>query len=320
MRLALMGMAHETNTFSRVPASYAEFQQAGILRGDEMVREYRDSEHVIAGYLEASDLFGCDVVPLVHAATGPIGTITKDAFDRIAGEMLELLTHNGPWDGVLLTQHGAAVSEEYPDADGEIAARVRSLVGPDVPIGLTPDLHGNFSRKMIDNSTVTVAYRTNPHLDTRQRAVECAGLVVRTFNREFLPVQALEMPPLVCNIVKQFTGEEPMLGVIRDVEQAIARPGILSASASAGVSVRRRCRDGHGLPGHKRRRLRGCPQRRALDGEARVGQATGVRGRHSVGHRGPPGCRRIAGRARGVDGRGRQHRRRQLRRLHRPAG
>ena len=234
MRLALLGMAHETNTFSRVAASFDEFQQAGILRGHEMVREYRDSDHIIAGYLEAADLFGCDVVPLIHAATGPIGTITKEAFNRIAGEMLKLLTDNGPWDGVLLTQHGAAVSEEYPDADGEIAARVRSLVGPDVPMGLTPDLHGNLSRKMIDNSTVTVAYRTNPHLDTRQRALECAELIVRTINGEVQPVQALEMPPLVCNIVKQFTGEEPMLGVIRDVEQAIARPGILSASVAQG--------------------------------------------------------------------------------------
>ncbi|MCI0439034.1 MAG: M81 family metallopeptidase, partial [Chloroflexi bacterium] len=126
MRIALLGVAHETNTFSRVPASYERFS---ILRGQQIVDQFSESHHMIAGYLEAAEKLGFEIVPLIYAQTGPIGTITKDAFDRIVGEMLQLLRDNGPWDGVLLAQHGAAVSEEYPDADGEVAARVRALVG-----------------------------------------------------------------------------------------------------------------------------------------------------------------------------------------------
>ena len=80
----------------------------------------------MAGMLAASERLGFEIVPLLFAVTGPIGTITKDAFDRIVGEMMALLTEQGPWDGVLLAQHGAAVSEEYPDADGEIVARGRA--------------------------------------------------------------------------------------------------------------------------------------------------------------------------------------------------
>jgi microcystin degradation protein MlrC len=148
--------------------------------------------------------------------------------------MLQLLKDNGPWDGVLLAQHGAAVSEEYPDVDGEVAARVRSLVGPDVPVGMTLDMHGNLSQKMIENTTATVVYRTNPHLDPRPRALECAEIIVRTIKGEARPVQALEMPPIVINIVKQFTGEEPMLSVMRDADEVIARPGMLSASVAEG--------------------------------------------------------------------------------------
>ena len=234
MRLATLGLSHETNTFSRVPADYEQFARGGIARGDEIVREYRDSNATMAGFLEAADRFGVVVVPLLMARTGPIGTITRDAFDRIVGEMLQLLTEQGPWDGVLLAQHGAAVSEAYPDADGEIAARVRALVGPDVPVGMAIDMHANISPRMIEQTTVTVVYRTNPHLDPRERALECAELVVRTIEGAIRPIQALETPPLVINIVKQFTGEEPMLGVVRDVEAAIGRPGMLSASAAEG--------------------------------------------------------------------------------------
>jgi microcystin degradation protein MlrC len=234
MRLAALGFSHETNTFSRVPADYAQWQASGIRRGDEIVAKYGESNASIAGFLEAGNRPGVEVVPLVFAQTGPIGTITKDAFDRLVDEMLRLLEERGPWDGVLLAQHGAAVSEEYPDADGEAAARVRALVRPDMPIGMAIDMHANVSQKMIDNTTATVVYRSNPHLDPRQRALECAEIIIRTIEGEVRPVQALEMPPVVINIVKQFTGEEPMAGVVRDVEEAIRRPGMLSASAAEG--------------------------------------------------------------------------------------
>ena len=230
VRLATLGLSHETNTFARLPATYERFAADGILRGAEVVRDYAESHATLAGYLEAGDWPGVEVVPLLFTQTNPIGTITSDAFERIVGEMLDLLRDQGPWDGVLLALHGAAVSEQYPDADGEIAARVRALIGPDVPIGLAIDMHANISPRMIDNVTATVVYRTNPHLDLRPRARECAEIIVRTIRGEIRPVQALEMPPVAINIVKQFTGEEPMRSLVSDVEEVLHRPGMLSAS------------------------------------------------------------------------------------------
>jgi len=234
VRLALLGFSHETNTFVQQPTSYDRFVQSGILRGEEVVQRHRHAHSTIAGYLEAADRFGCTVAPLYFAATEPAGMITADAFERITAEMLQLLESDGPWDGVLLALHGAAVSEQYADADGEIAARVRALVGPRLPIGLSLDLHTNLTAKMVDNATVTVLYRTNPHLDPRPRALECAELVVRTIRGEIRPVQALETPPLAINIVRQFTGEEPMRGVMQDAATVMARPGVLSASVAEG--------------------------------------------------------------------------------------
>ena len=120
MRLAALGLAHETNTFSRVPASYEMWE---ILRGDEIRAKHASATTSMAGLLAAADRLEVEIVPLIFAVTGPIGTITRDAFDRIVGEMMALLEEQGPWDGVLMAQHGAAVSEEFPDADGEIGIR-----------------------------------------------------------------------------------------------------------------------------------------------------------------------------------------------------
>jgi microcystin degradation protein MlrC len=149
VRLATLGLSHETNTFARLPATYERFAEDGILRGEDIVRAYRESHATLAGFLEAGTWPSVEVVPLLFTQTNPIGTMTAGAFERIVGEMLDLLQDRGPWDGVLLALHGAAVSEQYPDADGEIAKRVRTLVAPDVPVGLAIDMHANISRQMV---------------------------------------------------------------------------------------------------------------------------------------------------------------------------
>ncbi len=234
MRFAILGISHETNTFSPVPADYAAFEAVGILRGQEIVDQFSGSEATAEGFLQAARELGFEGVPLIHARTGPIGTITKDAFDRIVGEMIDMLRENGPWDGVLLANHGAAVSEEFPDVDGEVSRRVRELVGPDVPVGIAVDMHANVSQEMVRETTAVTVYRSNPHLDARERAWECAEIIFRAAKGEILPVQWLEMPPMYINIVKQFTGEEPMKSLVADSLEAQEAPGIISTSVAEG--------------------------------------------------------------------------------------
>jgi microcystin degradation protein MlrC len=231
MRLAALGLAHETNTFSRVPA---DLEMWDVLRGEQLREKHATATTTLAGYFAASERLGFEIVPLIFCNTGPIGTITKRAFDILVGEMLQLLKDNGPWDGILMAQHGAAVSEEFPDADAEIVRRVRDLFGPEMPIGVNLDMHANVSQEIVRESTVTVVYSTNPHLDAKERAEQCAELIVRTINGEIRPVMALEMPPLIVNIVKQFTGEEPMKSIVAGISEVMRRPGMLSASVAEG--------------------------------------------------------------------------------------
>lgn len=231
MRVAVLGFSHETNTFSNVPATYERFS---VLRGDEIFQRHRGAHSTLTGFIEVGEERGMGLVPLMFASTGPIGMITRDAFDRLVGEMLGMLERQGPWDAVLLANHGAAVSEEFHDVDGEIAARVRTTVGPDVPVGMGMDLHGNITRRMIEQATAVTFYRENPHLDARERGRECAEIVYRTVKGKLRPVMALETPPLVINIVRQHTGSEPLKSLMAECEAQIRRPGMLSASVIQG--------------------------------------------------------------------------------------
>ena len=231
MKLALLGISHETNTFSEVPADYESFN---ICRDSEILDQYSESEATNAGFLQMSRDPDVEVIPLFFAITGPIGTITSEAFEKLNEELLGSLKEQGPWDGILLSLHGAAVSEKYPDADGEITERVRSLVGPDVVIGVSVDMHANISHKMVGNSDLLTVYRTNPHLDAKVRAFECGEMVAQTIRGEIKPVMWLETPPVVINIVKQFTDEDPMKNVMDDLQTALSFQGIIHGSVAEG--------------------------------------------------------------------------------------
>jgi microcystin degradation protein MlrC len=232
MRIGIAGISHESNSFSSQPTTLDRFQERSKLRGDEIVARHRDAHSKIAGYLQGAELYGYRAVPLFVAGAAPMGPLTADTFEALVGEVLDAIQAAGPLDGLFLYLHGAMVSEQYPDADGEMCARVRHLLGPNVPIMTTPDIHANMSQRMVEHTTATVIYRTNPHLDTRQRGLETAQLMARTVRGEICPVQWLEQPPMLINILKQHTGEEPCLSLIRDAEEALQRPQILSTSLS----------------------------------------------------------------------------------------
>lgn len=234
MRFAILGISHETNTFSIVPATYEEFEAHDIVRGDEIVEKYAESEYTISGYLQGAEELGFEAVPLMYANTGPIGTITKDAYDRLTGEMFGMLRDQGPWDAVLISNHGAAVSEEFPDMDGEFTRAVREIVGNDVPVGVTLDMHANVSKAVVANTDVCIVWRTCPHLDTKVRGRKTAELIYRTVIGEIKPTQFIEMPPMLVNIVKQFTGQEPMKGLVDDCVASNEIDGVLDTSIAEG--------------------------------------------------------------------------------------
>ncbi|MEU0466411.1 M81 family metallopeptidase [Amycolatopsis sp. NPDC006131] len=234
MRFATCGLFHEANTFSPLRADRRMFERGGVTRGQEIVEEYANSSTALGGYFSAAERLGVDLESILFAFVTPAGPFTEDAFEWLLGEMLVELEARGPWDGVLLNIHGAAVAEHVLDADGEIAARVRQVVGPDVPVGAVLDMHANISQRLVDALTVTLVYETNPHVDVREQGVRCAELIAATARGEIRPRQALVQLPLVVNIARQDTSEQPMAALVARARELGDRPGMLSVRVSEG--------------------------------------------------------------------------------------
>lgn len=239
LRIATLGIHHETNTFASNKTTMSEFKRSGlqtyaVQRGQQYYDMHEKSQTSMAGFIQASKRLDFELVPLIFAATDPAGTISKEVFDTIGGEALKMLEDQGPFDGVLLNQMGAAVSEEYPDMDGELARRVREIVGSEVPVAMTLDLHANVSQQMADETDALVIYKTNPHTDAVPRAHDACDLVVRMANENWRPAKWLEQPPMVVGIFQHDTRDLPMRVVMDDLETVLAQPGIVGGSIGEG--------------------------------------------------------------------------------------
>ena len=233
-RVALLGCSHETNTFSPILTRYEDFADSNLWRGREMEEAFRNSRAVLAGFFQAAIECVFDPLPLMFTRAEPLGVIAQDAADRIAEELVDSLAANGPWDGVLLALHGAAVSATEQDFDGWLLSQVRETVGSDVPIGVVYDLHANVSQRMIDDCDIAVFYRTNPHLDALERGLECGRLLARTMNGEIRPTQTMVKPPLIIGITRSDTSEEPLQSLLAEMEEILNQPRMLSASIIEG--------------------------------------------------------------------------------------
>ncbi|WP_165367901.1 M81 family metallopeptidase, partial [Phytoactinopolyspora endophytica] len=229
------GFNHESNTFAPGRATLDAWRHAGILEGEQIRDAYAASEATLSGFFAyEAEQPEVELTPLVFAWLTPSGPSTSEAYDHLTGRMLDALAEQGPFDGVLLVLHGAAVAENAPDADGEFTRRVREAVGGEVPIGVTVDMHANISRQMVDHADVVTVYQTNPHVDAAEQGLACARIVGATVRGEVRPAMALEDPPLAVNILRQGTHDEPMAGLLRIAQEQRRRPGVLSASVVEG--------------------------------------------------------------------------------------
>tara|TARA_B100000676_G_scaffold127239_1_gene126340 strand:+ start:1377 stop:2858 length:1482 start_codon:yes stop_codon:yes gene_type:complete len=234
MKFLLAGISHETNTFHSIPTEYENFEKSGmLLRGKEIEKLY-DTPSTIGGYFSASQKFGFELIPLLFANTGPLGTITSDAFESLISEIIDLIKLNEPFDAVLMNLHGAAVSEQFEDMDGEITERVRKVIGDEIPFGINLDMHANVSEKMIINTDITNVYQTTPHLDADETGFKCAELVYKTVIGEIVPTQHIETPPMIINIVNHNTNLEPMRSILAESRKLYEDNDVLSVSVAEG--------------------------------------------------------------------------------------
>ena len=210
-RIAVLGFSIGCNAFAP-PATRADFETRVWLERDAITADARSAAPAALpetpGFYAAMDATGpWQPVPILLAMAEPNGPVEEALFCEMLAIWRRGLEAAKPLDGVYLCLHGAALTTEREDPDGDLCALVRSVVGPDVPIVATLDLHANVSRAMVDNPDVFVGYRTNPHMDVRERGEE-AALHMRALLRGTRTVRRFVRLPIVPPSVTMLTGAD----------------------------------------------------------------------------------------------------------------
>jgi len=209
-RVGIVAILQESNTFLRRHTTLDDFRRDLLATGPAVREALAAAHHEVGGFFAGLDAAGLEAVPLLAARALPGGAMTADTLAGLMDSLDAALAEAGPLDGVLVAPHGATVSEPEPDFDGHWLGRLRRTVGP-LPIIGTIDPHTNLSPAMIAATDALVAYRTNPHVDQRDRGVEAAALMAGTLAGRLRPVQAAAFPPLAINIECQNPAAFPCL-------------------------------------------------------------------------------------------------------------
>ena len=234
MRVGIVALQHETNTFIQAPTGIDAFRGNLLAAGEPLRDAVAGSQHELGGFLVGLEEARVEAVPLFGARALPYGLVAAEAYGELKHRMLTEIRSHLPLDGLLVAPHGAAVSQNVRDVDGDWLQAVRALVGTEVPIVATGDPHANLSQRMAKEVDAIVAYRTNPHVDQWDRGVEAARLLVGRLNGTAAPRMAAVFPPVAISIDKQCTDEQPLSVLVERIEVVRERPEILTASLWLG--------------------------------------------------------------------------------------
>jgi microcystin degradation protein MlrC len=197
MRIAVAGLHTECSTYNPVLIGTEVFR---VLAGQQLLED---------PYFAFLGDFPGTYVPILHARAVPGGPVAREAYEGFKAEILDGLRRDGPFDGISLAMHGAMFVEGMEDAEGDFIGAVRHLVGPEMPIAASYDLHGNLSQPIIDALDMFSTYRTAPHIDVEETMRRALAMLVRRIETGVRPKLAWAPIPVLLPGERTSTVDEP---------------------------------------------------------------------------------------------------------------
>ena len=206
MRIAIGQISHETNTMFGPPTPVDEFKRQSWQDGQGILDRQTGVRSYLGGMIDAAAKEGIEVIPTFSGNAHPSGTIERAALDEMLNHLLEGIRNAGEIDAVCVALHGAGSAEGIDDIEGHILQSIRELIGPDMPLMATLDLHCHSTDKMIEHATALLSVHEYPHVDGYERGYEAVELAARTARGEAAPVMHLTVLPMTIPPTNSFHG------------------------------------------------------------------------------------------------------------------
>ncbi|MEC7807225.1 MAG: M81 family metallopeptidase [Pseudomonadota bacterium] len=234
MRILVAMMKHETNTFSPIPTSLDRFFEWGGHLGDDAYHAYKGTGMPFSAYIDVAETAGHQVITPIAAEAMPSGIVQAGAYNFMTKQILEAVQTGV--DAALLDLHGAMVSETTDDGEGTLLYEMRKI-NPQLPIGVTYDLHANLTQKMVENCTCLIGYKTYPHIDMYEVGSQIANILINSINENYEPVICWGRPPVLAQTLRMGHNDEPMKSILGLTKEAEKDPEILAATVFGGFPL-----------------------------------------------------------------------------------
>ncbi|MEC7566692.1 MAG: M81 family metallopeptidase [Planctomycetota bacterium] len=233
-RVAIGALLVECNHFGGIPTDMASFRRTQYIRGNELLAL---TDGTLGGFLHTlnKSLHPCTIVPTVAATACPGGLVLDTAYQVIKEEILAVLStalQQDRLDGVLLALHGSAATESEYDLEGDLLEAVRLMIGPDIPVVATLDLHAHVTQRMLDFADVLIAWETYPHCDARETGMRGAQALLDVLQGTLKPTMAMGMAPVLVGAINGGTeGDGPFARTMQFVKSLELQSDVYSSSA-----------------------------------------------------------------------------------------
>ena len=236
--IAVGGFQHETNTFAPHKATFDGFDRAdswpALTRGEALFSVMDGLNIPISGFIESAKLNGHRLYPLLWCSAAPSSFVTSDAYERIVNEFCESLAAADHLDAVYLDLHGAMVVEHFEDGEGELLRRVRKIVGDQIPVILSLDLHANITGAMVKYASAITIFRTYPHLDMADTGTRAYAVLEKILGGDNM-IGRMRKIPFLFPLTSQCTDFEPCRSIYDSLETVEAEtPGLTSIDFACG--------------------------------------------------------------------------------------
>lgn len=234
MSIFVAGLMMETSSFSAIPTTRRAFDNPLYYKPAALTPVPEPAAYDLLGYgafLRRARERGYAAYTSLHAFAEPAAPCRQADYEALRDEILADLKRAMPVRMVLLFLHGAQMAQGYDDCEGDIIARIRDIVGPDVFIGVELDLHGNVSQAMLDTADALVACRYYPHTDFDARAEHLFDIGDRFVRGELRTRHVFCRVPMLGMF---YTTLPRMQAVDRLADAIEAMPGVHSVSLMHG--------------------------------------------------------------------------------------
>ena len=235
MNILVAGFQHETNTFAPTMAAYENFVNGedfpGLARGQDIFN-LLSVNIPVSGFIQHVQKRGHTVTPVIWAGAGASAHVTKDAYERICGEIIDAVKSE-TYDAIYLDLHGAMVAQHIDDGEGELLARVRAVVGPDMKVMVSVDSHANVTQLLLSLASGVVAYRTYPHIDMADTGRRAGELLLALMDSDKPVHLVAKRVPFLIPVNSMSTMLQPARGMYGLLE-GLEKTDVLSLSFAPG--------------------------------------------------------------------------------------